>query len=167
MQMCLEDIFLESAIDSEQKTVILCDRGVMDGKAYTSQQCWQALLDETAWSTIQLRDRRYEAVVHLVTAANGAEKFYTGDNNQARYETVEEAKQLDSKLIDAWVGHPSFAIIENNNDGFSNKIQRCVEACFKSIGLPTPKTHHKKFLLVMMPGMFDVNTPQDVKKEVF
>ena len=35
--MCLEDIFLESALDAEQKTVILCDRGVMDGKAYTSQ----------------------------------------------------------------------------------------------------------------------------------
>ena len=116
--MCLEDIFLESAIDAEQKTVILCDRGVMDGKAYTSQQCWQALLDETAWSTIQLRDRRYEAVMHLVTAANGAVKFYTGDNNQARYETVDEAIALDGKLIDAWVGHPSFAIIENNKDGF-------------------------------------------------
>ena len=56
--------------------------------------------------------------MHLVTAANGAEKFYTGDNNQARYETVEEAIALDSKLIDAWVGHPSFAIIENNKNGF-------------------------------------------------
>ena len=122
MQMCLEDIFLETAIESDQKTVIICDRGVMDGKAYTSQQCWQALLDETAWSTIQLRDRRYEAVVHLVTAANGAEKFYTGDNNQARYETVEEAKALDNKLINAWVGHPHFTIIENNSNGFENKI---------------------------------------------
>ena len=120
--MCLEDIFLETAIESDQKTVIICDRGVMDGKAYTSQQCWQALLDETAWSTIQLRDRRYEAVVHLVTAANGAEKYYTGDNNQARYETVEEAKALDNKLINAWVGHPHFTIIENNSDGFENKI---------------------------------------------
>jgi len=25
------------------------------------------------WSTIQLRDRRYEAVIHMVTAAQGAE----------------------------------------------------------------------------------------------
>ena len=38
--MALEDIFLETAIDAEQKTVILCDRGVMDGMAYTSQQVW-------------------------------------------------------------------------------------------------------------------------------
>ena len=52
MQMALEDVFLETAIECEQKTVILCDRGVMDGMAYTNNQVWQALLDETAWSTI-------------------------------------------------------------------------------------------------------------------
>lgn len=89
--MCLEDIFLETAIESEQPTVILCDRGVMDGMAYTTNEVWQALLDDTHWSTIQLRDRRYEAVIHMVTAANGAQKFYSDANNEARYETVEEA----------------------------------------------------------------------------
>lgn len=29
--------------------------------------------------------RRYDAVVHLVTAAIGAEKFYTTENNTARW----------------------------------------------------------------------------------
>jgi len=38
---------------------------------------------------------------------------------------------------------------------------------FKTIGLPTPQTYHKKFLLVTLPGMFDINTPKSVKKEVF
>ena len=52
MQMALEDIFLETAIDSEKKTVILCDRGVMDGRGFTDEKLWQALLDETSWSTI-------------------------------------------------------------------------------------------------------------------
>lgn len=41
----------------------------MDGSAYTTDEVWQAILDETGWSTIQLRDRRYEAVVHMITAA--------------------------------------------------------------------------------------------------
>ena len=59
----------------------------MDGSAYTDDNVWQALLDETGWNHIQLRDRRYEAVIHMVTAADGAEKFYTDENNQARYET--------------------------------------------------------------------------------
>ena len=86
--MALEDFFLETAIDAEQKTVILCDRGVMDGRGFTTDKVWQALLDDTAWSTIQLRDRRYEAVVHMVTAADGAAEFYTDVNNEARYETA-------------------------------------------------------------------------------
>lgn len=31
MQMALEDNFLETALNSDRPTVILCDRGVMDG----------------------------------------------------------------------------------------------------------------------------------------
>jgi hypothetical protein len=52
MQMSLEDIFIEMALNQDQSTVILCDRGVMDGQAYTDSNVWQAILDETAWSTI-------------------------------------------------------------------------------------------------------------------
>lgn len=40
MQMCLEDNFLATALEGETKTVILCDRGVMDGKAYTTERAW-------------------------------------------------------------------------------------------------------------------------------
>jgi len=90
----------------------------MDGSAYTSENIWQAILDETGWSTIQLRDRRYEAVIHLVTAADGAHEFYTSANNEARYESVKDAIILDKKLINAWVGHPHFSIIDNSNTGF-------------------------------------------------
>ena len=41
-------------------------------------------LEEFTWTVPQLRDQRYEAVVHLVTAAIGAERFYTLENNKAR-----------------------------------------------------------------------------------
>jgi len=64
----------------------------MDGQAYSDPNVWQAILDETGWSTVQLRDRRYEAVIHMMTAAEGAEEFYTGENNEARYESLEEAR---------------------------------------------------------------------------
>ena len=49
----------------------------------------------------------------MVTAADGSAQFYTGDNNEARYETVEQAIKLDKKLVNAWVGHPHFCIIDN------------------------------------------------------
>jgi hypothetical protein len=44
---------------------------------------------------LQLYSRRYHAVVHLVTAAIGAEKFYTLANNAARSESVEQVCILD------------------------------------------------------------------------
>jgi thymidylate kinase len=90
LQMDLEDIFVQIALsnDDSPPTVLLCDRGVMDGQAYTSDIVWQAILDETGWSTIHLRERRYEAVVHLATAADGAERFYSSASNEARYETL-------------------------------------------------------------------------------
>jgi hypothetical protein len=118
LQMNLEDIFVEIAQASEIPTVVICDRGVMDGSAYCDENVWQAILDETGWSTIQLRDRRYEVVIHLVTAADGADKFYTSANNQARSESVQEAIELDRKLISAWVGHPHFSIIQNSAASF-------------------------------------------------
>ena len=39
-QMVLEDIFIDIALNSENKCVIVCDRGVMDGSAYTDENVW-------------------------------------------------------------------------------------------------------------------------------
>jgi len=91
MQIALEDTFLQTALSYDQQVVILCDRGVMDGMAYTDENVWQALLDETGWSTIQLRDRRYESVIHMVTSADGAANFFSDANNEARYESTAQA----------------------------------------------------------------------------
>jgi len=164
--MVLEDIFVKIAINSDQKTVIICDRGVMDGSAYTDENVWQALLDETGWNTIQLRDRRYEAVIHMVTCADGAEQFYTDENNQARYESKEHAIALDKKLVNAWVGHPHFSIIDNKGQGFQQKVDKCVESVCRYIGLPTPTSFYKKFLL-RVSGHFEVQAPKKVKMEYF
>ena len=38
--MVLEDIFIELALNSELKTVIICDRGIMDCSAYTDENIW-------------------------------------------------------------------------------------------------------------------------------
>ena len=46
----------------------------------------------------------YDMVLHLVSAADGAEKFYTTENNAARIETPEEARALDKKMLGCWAG---------------------------------------------------------------
>lgn len=45
-----------------------------------------------------MREARYETILHLVTAADGAEEFYDKNSNDARYEDIEEAIDKDKKL---------------------------------------------------------------------
>jgi len=73
LQIALEDTYLDIAqmIDG-QPVVIIIDRGLLDGSAYVSQNNWQALLDDLGCNIVMLRDNRYDAVLHLVTAADGA-----------------------------------------------------------------------------------------------
>ena len=47
------------------------------------------------WSEVDLRDNRYNQIIHMVTAANGAEAFYTCAGHKTRYEGIEEAVALD------------------------------------------------------------------------
>ena len=73
---------------TQQHVVILIDRGLCDGSAYVEQEDWQALMDDLNMNLAMMRDNRYEAVVHMVTAADGAEQFYASLTNEARYESV-------------------------------------------------------------------------------
>ena len=46
LQMALEDAFTEIAASYKEKSLVICDRGLMDGSAYIDSDLWQALLDE-------------------------------------------------------------------------------------------------------------------------
>ena len=94
---------------------------------------------------IMLRDQ-YDAVFHLVTAAKGAEKYYTLANNQARTETVEEAAALDDKLIAAWTGHPHLRVIDNATN-FEDKLKRLIAEIRSFLGEPEPMEIERKFLI--------------------
>ena len=67
----------------------------------------------------------YDAIFHLVSAAKGAEDYYTLDNNRARRESLQEARALDEKIMWAWRNHPNFSIIDNST-GFDKKIERLI-----------------------------------------
>ena len=67
--------------------VILIDRGLLDGSAYLSEAEWEQVQEQMGLSYLAMRDR-YDAVVHLETAASGAEEFYeTMVEVEPRYET--------------------------------------------------------------------------------
>jgi len=93
LQVALEDSFTDigkMACANGKTCVVLCDRGLMDGSAYVSKDSWQGLLHDLNVNTVQIRDNRYDIVIHLATAADGAPDFYqTEIEGEARYETKE------------------------------------------------------------------------------
>ena len=123
----------------------LYDRGAMDGKVYTSQEEFNNILKSLNLNELTLRDH-YDAVFHLVTAAKSTEDFYTLENNAARWESLEEAIDIDNKLIDAWTGHPHFRIIDNSTD-FETKIHRLIKEITLFLGEPEPFEIERKFLI--------------------
>eukprot|EP01114_Cavostelium_apophysatum_P022054 TRINITY_DN7854_c0_g1_i1.p2 TRINITY_DN7854_c0_g1~~TRINITY_DN7854_c0_g1_i1.p2 ORF type:complete len:499 (-),score=97.37 TRINITY_DN7854_c0_g1_i1:1555-3051(-) len=159
-KMALEDAFYSLAEATNEPSVIICDRGTMDTAAYLPQASWEVLLHEFSWNMMNLRDRRYDAVIHLVSAAIGAEKYYTTENNAARSETVEQARSLDFKILNAWVGHPSIRIIDNSTD-FQNKIKRVITQVCQVVGAPKPFNYKRKFMIA------DANINIPVKYEQF
>ena len=61
---------------------------------------WQEMLDYVKSDPVELRDNRYDQVVHMVTAASGAESFYQLENNSARSEGFELARERDAKAAE-------------------------------------------------------------------
>ena len=148
LQMALEDAFTQIASSVQERSIVICDRGLMDGSAYISPELWQALLDERGWTVVHLRDRRYEAIVHMVTAADGAEQYYTLSNNEARHEGLELAIEVDRKLQRAWTGHSHLSVIDNHStNSFEEKINNLLTKVLRFMGAKTNGACKKKILI--------------------
>lgn len=146
LQLHKEAVFEKAAkgMDSS-KVLIVCDRGALDCKAYMAQEEFDQMLDELGMNEVELRDG-YDAVFHLVSAAKGAQEYYSTADHPARTETVEEAALLDDKLISAWTGHPHLRIIENDSD-FKAKMQKLMAEIASFLGEPEPFEIERKFLI--------------------
>lgn len=146
LQLEKERIFTQGALTMPvEKILLVCDRGALDNKAYMTDADFNLVLEGVGHNEVELRDS-YDAVFHLVTAAKGAEEFYTLENNGARTETVEQAVALDDKLIAAWTGHPHLKIIDNNTD-FEVKIKRLLTEMSSFLGEQGPCDVKRRFLI--------------------
>lgn len=145
MQLRLEEHFMAMAEASAKPALVICDRGAMDISTYMTPQLWDELCRELGTDTDTLRNTRYDAVLHLVTAADGAEAFYIGQNTM-RTEGIEKACELDRRLIGAWEGHPHLRVI-GNNDNFENKMHRVLVEISNVVGVPVPIEEERKYLV--------------------
>lgn len=146
LQLQREKIYERAAKTiKNNKVLIVCDRGMMDSKAYLSGLEFATVINSLNKNEVELRDN-YDAVFHLVTAAKGAQEFYTKENNTARSESIEEATLADNKLISAWTGHPHFRVIDNSSN-FEDKMKRLLKEISHFIGEPEPYEIERKFLI--------------------
>ena len=173
LQKVKEQIYDEAAKTMKSdKILIVCDRGILDSKAYMKDIEFKKMMKELETNETKERDS-YDAVFHLVSAAKGKEEAYTLANNVARTESVEEALKLDDKIISAWTGHPHFRIIDNSTD-FEQKLERLLKEIASFLGEPEPLEIERKFLiyypsikeLEKMPNCTKVDITQTYLKSV-
>lgn len=146
LQLTKERLFLQAASGmTSDKILIVCDRGIMDNRAYMDDNEFDDVLCSLNGDLIDWRDG-YDAVFHLVTAANGAESFYTKANNAARYESVEEAVSLDDRLLSCWTGHRYLRVIDNSTD-FEGKMRRLEKEIATFLQENHPYEIERKFLI--------------------
>lgn len=165
-QINLEDSFQRMAETFQQPVIIVCDRGTMDISTYLTPDFWNRIISEEGYTNSQLRDR-YDAVLHLVSAADGAEQFYTTANNAQRLEQADEeglkiARELDKKIVSAWKGHPHLRVI-NNHEDFNNKLNRVLKEISNVLAIPQPIEEERKYIVKLtgeVPNAIDSDIVQ-------
>lgn len=146
-------LMLEARADTEAQLmikynpIIVCDRGLADGGGYSPEDLFIATLKANGVpSLVAARDERYHTgVFHMVTAAKGAEQFYTTANNDARHETPEQAREQDDRTLHAWIGTPHMRVIDNSTD-FDGKLLRLKQEVCRALGIPVPIEVEEKYL---------------------
>lgn len=111
---------LEAAAEGEDATIVMCDRGTVDGLAYWSgaEPFWASV-----GSSLDEQLRRYHAVIHLRTPSEAGGYDHT---NPLRIETAVEAASLDARIAEAWAEHPRRFFVEPQDD-FLAKTARVLE----------------------------------------
>lgn len=134
LQMALED-GLRRGLDGAASRLALCHRGSLDPLAYWLARGWpeEEFFAFTA-TTRQEHYRRYAAVIHLVTAAEGSERAYRRYPEAHRPEMPDEAIRLDHLLRQVWGAHPRYVLLDNAGRDWAAKsaaARQALEALFR------------------------------------
>ena len=128
----------------EDKVLIIYDRALLDDKAYITDEEFREVLASFGRTEEEVMGY-YDAVLHLVSCAKGAEFAYNF-GNEARYEPLEVAREKDDLTLRAWSKHPNLRVIDNSVN-FEDKIARGLRAIYETIGEPVPEEVWHKYLI--------------------
>ena len=128
----------------EENILIIYDRAVMDDKAYITDEEFAGVLSHFDLTEEDVL-AGYDAVLHLVTCAKGAEFAYNL-GNAARTESIEAARDMDDRTLRAWSRHPNLRIIDNS-ENFDDKMRRAIREIYRILGEPVPMMKKRKYLI--------------------
>lgn len=116
LQTSFEDAF---ALKGNGCRLMICDRGILDGAAYTpggvDEFCRRYGVDAAEALA------RYQAVIHLESLATADPEKFGKAGNENRFESLEEAQELEHKTRAAWDAHPRHLVIDGRR-GIEGKI---------------------------------------------
>jgi predicted ATPase len=118
---------LEATAMDGTLSLVLCDRGTVDGGAYWPGpgELWAAV-----GTTLDEQLARYHAVIHLRTPAHGY-----NHQNPIRIESKAEAHQIDERIALLWARHPRRFEVEAEPDFLTKAVhaleilRRLMPAC--------------------------------------
>ena len=131
----------EKKAKKEKNPVIICDRGLMDGKVYLSDEDFIKFKNKLKLNDVGLRDR-YDAVFHMDSTGNS--DYY--QLNGVRNENSDEADNLNSLSLKAWCGNPHYRFIPVCQT-FQEKLDILLSEVKAFLGVPKPLEIERKFLI--------------------
>lgn len=101
------------------RCAILSEGGALDAAACLERDAFQKIIARHGYTRTKLR-HRYDLVLHLASATTSA-----------------EARELDSRMRVAWLGHRYHFIIDNSTD-LETKMRRALCTFTRVLNLPEP-----------------------------
>ena len=118
LQYTLEDIYTQFNASGSSRIVVF-DRGILDGAAYTPGGLPE--FSRRFGVDLQAVIERYDVVVHLESVATASSESYGRANNAQRFESLEEAQQLEYATRKAWSDHPRRHFVKGT-EGVDGKV---------------------------------------------
>lgn len=125
----------KSAQERSNDTLIVCDRGLLDGAAYLSGGREEFL--QRYGLSLDRCFGAYDMVLHLTSLAVSNPDLYRQlwESNPQRFENDPEwANQLDRNVLRAWEGHPQHIKVEAT-ESIEAKIELCLREVRKTFDL--------------------------------
>lgn len=126
----------------KDKSIIICDRGALDGIAYVSEQEWKEILEKEG---VHPRDllTSYDAVLYML----GKSEIFTTENNESRYESsADEALEKGRKVLKSYLSHDNLRVVQPRED-MKDKELEVVNIIANMLKLPTRVREQHKFLV--------------------